>query len=56
MPPLISEEATDEMSSGDDSDAEHISMDMLEDIRDVSQSRLIVNRRELRYKICDDVK
>ena len=39
------------MSSGDESDAELISTDMLEDIRDVSQSHPIINRREALYKI-----
>ena len=38
----------DAMSSSDESDAEPMSTDMLEDIRDVSQSRAIINRRESR--------
>ena len=29
---------------------------MLEDIRDDSKSHPIVNRREVRYKICDHIK
>ena len=33
------------MSSGDDSDAEPMYIEMLEDIRDGSQSHTIVNRR-----------
>ena len=45
MPPLLSEEEIDEMSSGNYSDAEHMSTEMLEDIFDVSQSHLSVNRR-----------
>ena len=34
------------MSSGDESDAETMSTDMLEDICDGSQSYMIINRRE----------
>ena len=34
LEPLISEEETDAMSSGNESDAEHMSTDILEDIRD----------------------
>ena len=41
------------MSSGDESDAEPMSTDMLEDISDVSQSHMRINRREACYKICD---
>ena len=44
------------MSSGDASDAEPMSMDLLEDTRDGSQSHPIVNRREARYKICYRIK
>ena len=36
MPPLISEEEMDAVSSGDESDAEPISTEMLEDIHDNS--------------------
>ena len=46
MPPLISEEEMDVMSSSDDSDAEPMSTDMLEDIHDGIQSHLGVNRIE----------
>ena len=41
----------DVMDSGDDSDDEPMSTDMLEDIRDGSKSHPSVNRREARYKI-----
>ena len=51
MPPLISEEEMDAMSSGNEYDAETMSTNMLEDIRDVSQSHPRVNRSETRYKI-----
>ena len=44
------------MYSVNESDAEPMSTEMLEDIRDGSQSRLIVNRREACYKIHDRIK
>ena len=44
------------MLSGDESDAEPISTDILEDIRDVSQSRPSINRREALYNIRDHIK
>ena len=56
MPPLLSEEEIDVMDSGDESDDEPMSTEMLEDICDGSQSRLSVNRREARYKIRDFIK
>ena len=43
------------MSSGDESDAEPMSMEMLEDIHDGSQSHLSINRIEALYKICDRI-
>ena len=46
----------DNISSGYESDAEPISMDMLEDITDGSQSHSIINRREESYKIHDNFK
>ena len=45
MPPLISEEEMDTISSGNESDSELISVKMLEYICDGSQSHLSVNRR-----------
>ena len=51
--PLVSEEGMDALISGDDYDAEPMSTDMLEDIRDGSQSHPGINRRETRYKIFD---
>ena len=56
MPPLVSEEEIDEMSPGDESDDKHMSIEMLEDIRDGSQSHPSENRREAWYKICDRIK
>ena len=44
------------MSSGDKSDDESMSTDMLEDICDCSQSRRSINRRETCYKIRDHIK
>ena len=56
MPPFISEEEMDKMSSGDESDDEPMSRVMLEDIHDVSKSHPSVNRREAHYKIRDHIK
>ena len=44
MPPLISEEEMDAMDSGDESDDEPMSTDILQGIRDVSQSHPSINR------------
>ena len=44
------------MSLSDESDAEPITTDMLEDIREGSQSHLIINRREECYRIRDCIK
>ena len=44
MPPILSKEEMDVMDSGDKSDDEPMSMEMLEDIRDGSQSHPNVNR------------
>ena len=44
------------MSSGDELDYEPMSTDMLEDIRDGSQSRPSINRRESLQKIWDRIK
>ena len=53
---LISEAEMDDMLSGDESDAEPMCMDMLEDIYDGSKYHLSINRREDRYKIRDNFK
>ena len=53
MPPLISEEEMDTISSVNGSDAEPMSLDILDNIRYGSQSCPIINRREARYKIRD---
>ena len=54
--PLISEEEIDTISSGDESDAEPKSTDILEDIRYGSQSHPSINRIYVRYKIHDCIK
>ena len=46
----------DAMSSGDESDSEPISADMLEDIHDGIQSHPSINSREAHYKINDHIK
>ena len=46
----------DEMDSGDESDDEPMSTEMLEDIHDGIQSHPSVNRKEERYKISDRIK
>ena len=56
MPPLLSEEDTDAMDYGNESDHDIISTEMLEDICDGGQSHPNVNRRETRYKIRDHIK
>ena len=52
MPPLLIEEEMDTMDYGDESYHDPISTQMLENIRDRSQSHSNLNRREARYKIC----
>ena len=48
---MMSEQDMDAMDSGDESDHDIISTEILEDIRDGSQTHTNVNRREARYKI-----
>ena len=45
MPPLLNKEEIDAMDSGDDSDHDIISTEMLEDICDGSKSHQNVNKR-----------
>ena len=54
--PLITKEKMDVMSSDYDYDAEAISTDMLEDIRDGSQSHTSINSRYVCYNIHDSFK
>ena len=52
---MMSKQDMDAMNSGDESDHDLISIDMLEDILDGSQTHSNVNRREARYKIRDRI-
>ena len=56
VPTLLSKEEMDTMNSGDDSDHDPISTEMLEYIPDGSQSRLNVNSEGARYKIRDCIR
>ena len=56
MPPLLSKEEIDAMDSGNESDDNPMSTEMLEDICDGIQSCTDVNRIETRYKIRDCIK
>ena len=56
IPPLLSKEEIDAMDSGYESYYDPISTEMIEDIRDGSQSHPNVNRREACYKLCDHIK
>ena len=56
MPPLLSLEELNVLDSGDESDDEPKSTEMLEDICDGIQYHPNVNRRESGYKIRDCIK
>ena len=56
IPPLLSKEEMDAMDSGDKSDDDPMSTEMLEFIRDGSQSHPNVNNKEACYKIRDRIK
>ena len=53
---MMSEQDMEDINSGDESDHDLISTDMLEDICDRSQTHQNVNRREARYKIRDCIR
>ena len=53
---MTSKEDMDAINSGDESDHDLISTEMLEDIRDGSQTHPNVHRREARYKIRDRIR
>ena len=53
---MMSKEDMDAKNYGDESDHDIISMEMLEDISDGSQTHNNVNRREASYKICDRIR
>ena len=50
---MMSEQGMENINSGDESDHDLISTEMLEDICDGSQTHPKVNKREARYKIRD---
>ena len=52
----MSEQDMDAIKYGDESDHYLISTEMLEDIRDGSQTHLNINRGEARYKIRDYIR
>ena len=56
MSSLINLEETDALDYGDESDDEPMSTEMLEEIRDGSQSNPDINSRDTRYKIRDCIK
>ena len=53
---MMIEQDMENIISGDDSDHDLLSTEMLEDIRDESQTHLNVNKRESRCKIRDCVR
>ena len=53
---MISEQDMEKIDSNEKSDHDIISTEMLEDIRDWSQTHPNVNKREVRYKIRDRVR
>ena len=53
---MMNEQDMENINSGDESDHDLISTDMLEEIRDESQTHPNVNRREARYKIRDGIR
>ena len=52
----MSEQDMNAINSGDESDHDLISTEMLEDIRDGRQTHPNVNKREARYKIRDRIR
>ena len=53
---MMSEQDMENLNSGDESDHDLISTDMLEDICNRSHTHTNVNRREARYKIRDRIR
>ena len=52
---MMNKQDMENINSGDESDHDLISTQVLEDIRDGSQIHTNVNRREARYEICDRI-
>ena len=53
---MMSEQYMYAINSGDESDHDLISTEMLEDIRDWSQTHPNINRKEERYKTSDSIR
>ena len=53
---MMSKQDMDNINSGDESDHDIISTEMLEDIRDESQNHPNFNERKARYKIRDCIR
>ena len=53
---MMSKQDMENISSGDESDHDLISTEMLEDICDGSQTHPNINRREARYKIRNHIR
>ena len=53
---MMSKQDMENLNSGDESDHDLISMDMLQDIRDGSHTHPNVNKMEARYKIRDHIR
>ena len=53
---MMSKQDMEDINSGDESDHDFISTEMLQDIRDGSQTHPDVNKRESRYKIRDHIR
>ena len=53
---MMSEQDMENMNSGDESDHDLISTEMLEDICDGSQTHPSIDRREAKYKIRDSIR
>ena len=53
---MMSKQDMKNINSGDESDHDLISTEMLEDIRDGSQTHPNVNKREARYEILDRIR
>ena len=53
---MMNEQDTENINSGDESDHDLITTEMLEDICDGSQTHTNFNRREARYKLRDHIR
>ena len=53
---MMNKQDMENLDSNEQSNHDLISTEMLEDIRDGSQTHLNVNKREARYEICDRIR